>query len=38
VAVLQVDPVAPDSPAQLIVVVRTGDAWLLRDVHDVAQQ
>ncbi|SDH25425.1 hypothetical protein [Microbacterium pygmaeum] len=38
VAVLRADAVEPASPPQLVVVVRIEERWLLRDVHDVAQQ
>jgi hypothetical protein len=38
VAVLRVDAADADAPAQLIVIERTDEKWLLRDVHDVAQQ
>lgn len=37
-AVLRVDGSDSSSPSQLVVIVRTNDEWLLRDVHDVAQQ
>jgi hypothetical protein len=36
VAVLRAD--APDKPSQLVVIVRIDGRWLLRDVHDVAEQ
>lgn len=36
-AVLRVDGVAGDAPAQLVVIVRRNDEWVLRDVHDVAE-
>ena len=38
IAVLRVDAVDGALPAQLVVVVRQDEKWLLRDVHDVAQQ
>jgi hypothetical protein len=38
VAVLRADARAAGTPAQLVVIVRIDDRWLLRDVHDVAQQ
>ncbi len=38
VAVLRVDAVDGSLPAQLVVVARHDGKWLLRDVHDVAQQ
>jgi hypothetical protein len=37
-AVLRADPKDGASPGQLIVLVRRDEKWLLRDVHDVAQQ
>jgi len=37
-AVLRVDANGGRSAAQLVVVVRVDEKWLLRDVHDVAQQ
>lgn len=36
VAVLRAD--APEKPSQLVVIVRIDGRWLLRDVHDVAEQ
>ncbi|GAA3625415.1 hypothetical protein GCM10022200_04710 [Microbacterium awajiense] len=36
VAVLRVD--GPDGRSQLVVIAESGGRWLLRDVHDVAQQ
>jgi hypothetical protein len=38
VAVLRVDASDGSLPAQLTVLVRQDEKWLLRDVHDVAQQ
>ena len=38
VAVLRIDPSTPATPAQLTVIVRLDERWLLRDVHDVAAQ
>lgn len=38
VAVVRVDAVDAAVPAQLVVIARKDDEWLLRDVHDVAQQ
>ena len=38
IAVLRVDPNAGETQAQLVVVIRRDEKWLLRDVHDVAQQ
>ncbi len=38
VAVLRVDPSAATGGAQLAVIVRLNDEWLLRDVQDVAEQ
>ncbi|NLP85485.1 hypothetical protein HF576_16705 [Microbacterium sp. CFH 90308] len=38
VAVLRVDAGDGSQPAQLTVLVRQDEKWLLRDVHDVAQQ
>ncbi len=38
VAVLRIDATDADTPAQLVVIERTDEKWLLRDVHDVAQQ
>ncbi|WP_127474980.1 hypothetical protein [Microbacterium sulfonylureivorans] len=38
VAVLRVDAVAGDQRSQLVVIALSDDEWLLRDVHDVAQQ
>lgn len=41
VAVLRADAIggaARDEPAQLVVIARNDQKWLLRDVHDVAQQ
>ncbi|MCP2636859.1 hypothetical protein K0817_009835 [Microbacterium sp. HD4P20] len=38
VAVLRVDAADESLPAQLAVLVRQDEEWLLRDVHDVAQQ
>ncbi|HWL79287.1 hypothetical protein [Microbacterium sp.] len=35
VAVLRVEPVGGASGAQLVVLVRGGEGWLLRDVYDV---
>ncbi len=37
-AVLRVEASASTSPPQLVVIVRTGDRWLLRDVYDVPEQ
>ncbi|WP_314502247.1 hypothetical protein [uncultured Microbacterium sp.] len=37
-AVLRAESVSGASAAQLVVIVRVGDTWLLRDVHDVPQQ
>jgi hypothetical protein len=37
-AVLRIDPVDTTVSSQLVVIVRLNDEWLLRDVHDVAQQ
>jgi hypothetical protein len=37
-AVLRVEAAGSDSPPQLVVIVRTGDRWLLRDVYDVPEQ
>lgn len=36
-AVLRVDAVSGDQPAQLVVIVRREQTWVLRDVHDVAE-
>ena len=36
VAVLRVS--GPETPDQVVVIARRDDSWLLRDVHDVAQQ
>ncbi|MFD4957502.1 hypothetical protein [Microbacterium sp. NPDC058389] len=38
VAVLRVEAVDAGVAAQLVVIVRADEKWLLRDVHDVAQQ
>lgn len=38
VAVLRVDPAETDVDPQLVVIVLRDGEWLLRDVHDVAQQ
>ena len=38
VAVLRVDAVDGGVAPQLVVIMRTDEKWLLRDVHDVAQQ
>ena len=38
VAVLRVEATGDGATAQLVVIVRTDEKWLLRDVHDVAQQ
>lgn len=38
VAVLRMDPIDAGSPSQLVVIVLRDGRWLLRDVHDVAQQ
>ena len=38
VAVLRVEAADRADSAQLVVIVRSDDEWLLRDVHDVAQQ
>lgn len=38
VAVLRVDAVDADQDSQLVVIARIDDEWLLRDVHDTAQQ
>jgi hypothetical protein len=38
VAVLRVDAIDASLPAQLTVLMRSDEKWLLRDVHDVAQQ
>lgn len=38
VAVLRVDPLGAGEDAQLVVIVRLNDEWLLRDVQDVAKQ
>jgi hypothetical protein len=37
-AVLRVEAVGSAVPPQLVVIVRTGARWLLRDVYDVPQQ
>lgn len=37
-AVLRVEEATAAAPPQLVVIVRTGDRWLLRDVYDVPQQ
>ncbi|WP_106813968.1 hypothetical protein [Microbacterium timonense] len=37
-AVLRVEAASGQAAAQLVVIVRENDEWLLRDVHDVAQQ
>jgi hypothetical protein len=37
-AVLRVDAVDAGAVSQLVVILRRDDKWLLRDVHDVAQQ
>jgi hypothetical protein len=38
-AVLRIDPVSSgEMTSQLVVIVRSGDRWLLRDVHDVAER
>jgi len=38
VAVVRVDAADQSLPAQLVVLIRREDRWLLRDVHDVAHQ
>lgn len=38
VAVLRVDPTSGKEAAQLVVIARKNDEWLLRDIHDVTQQ
>ncbi|WP_157525334.1 hypothetical protein [Microbacterium yannicii] len=38
VAVLRVDATGASLPSQLAVLIRSDEKWLLRDVHDVAQQ
>lgn len=38
VAVLRVDAAARDQESQLVVIARIDGEWLLRDVHDTAQQ
>ncbi|MDY0909709.1 hypothetical protein [Microbacterium sp. CFBP9034] len=38
VAVLRVDAVDGAAASQLVIIARSDDAWLLRDVHDVGQQ
>jgi hypothetical protein len=38
VAVLRVDAADGTAPSQLVVITRREERWLLRDVHDVAQQ
>lgn len=37
-AVLRVDAIDGTMPSQLVVIVEQDGAWLLRDIHDVAQQ
>ena len=37
-AVLRVEASASPASPQLVVIVRTGDRWLLRDVYDVPEQ
>ena len=37
-AVLRVEAAGSAAPPQLVVIVRTGDRWLLRDVYDVPEQ
>ncbi|MFT4228934.1 MAG: hypothetical protein QM602_01435 [Microbacterium sp.] len=37
-AVLRVEPTDASTAAQLVVIVEADGRWLLRDVHDVAQQ
>ena len=37
-AVLRVDAAGEPQESQLVVIVRSDDEWLLRDVHDAAQQ
>ncbi len=37
-AVLRVEPVTAGPVAQLVLVIRTDGKWLLRDVHDIAEQ
>ena len=37
-AVLRVEASAAPAAPQLVVIVRAGDRWLLRDVYDVAEQ
>ena len=37
-AVLRVEGRAGEGGSQLVVIVRQDGKWLLRDVHDVAQQ
>ncbi|MCC2032177.1 hypothetical protein [Microbacterium allomyrinae] len=38
VAVARVDAAEASHPAQLVVIIRRNERWLLRDVRDVAQQ
>lgn len=37
-AVLRVEPTSSAGAAQLVVIVETDGRWLLRDIHDVAEQ
>ena len=37
-AVLRVEPVTAGPVAQLVLVICTDGKWLLRDVHDIAEQ
>ena len=37
-AVLRVEPVSAGPVGQLVLVIRTDGKWLLRDVHDIAEQ
>lgn len=37
-AVLRVESAAGEAAPQLMVIIRTDDGWLLRDVYDVAEQ
>ena len=37
-AVLRVEPVTAGPVVQLVLVIRTDGKWLLRDVHDIAEQ
>ncbi|GAA3903288.1 hypothetical protein [Microbacterium invictum] len=38
VAVLRAEGVNDDVPAQIVVIVRDGEGWLVRDIYDIADQ